>query len=55
VWIVLAHHLPGEDGRRTMMISSIRYLDEFVKQDGAWLFDERRLMVDWTKTRASTV
>lgn len=47
MWIVLAQHLPvGEDGRRTMMISSIRYLDEFVKQDGAWLFAERRLMVD---------
>lgn len=51
----LAHHLSvGEDGRRTMMIASIRYLDEFVKQDGEWLFAERRLMVNWTETRPST-
>ena len=50
----LAHHLSiGEDGRRTMMIASIRYLDEVVKQDGAWLFAERRLLVDWTETRPS--
>jgi hypothetical protein len=50
----LAHHLSvGDDGHRTMMIASIRYLDEFVNQDGAWLFTERRLMVDWTETRPS--
>lgn len=51
----LAHHLSiGEDGIRTLMIASIRYLDTFVKQDGGWLFAERRLMVDWTDTRPST-
>ncbi len=50
----LAHHLSvGEDGQRTMMIASIRYLDEFVKQNGRWLFAERRLMVNWTETRPS--
>lgn len=49
----LAHHLSVTDAQRTLMIASIRYLDEFVKQDGAWLFAERRLMVDWTETRAS--
>ena len=50
----LAHHLTvGADGGRTMMVASIRYLDEFVKQDGAWLFAERRLMVNWTETRPS--
>ena len=51
----LAHHLSvGEDGQRTMMIASIRYLDQFAKQDGQWLFAERRLMVNWTETRPST-
>jgi ketosteroid isomerase-like protein len=51
----LAHHLSiAEDGQRTMMIASIRYLDEFVRQDGRWLFAERRLMVNWTETRPST-
>ena len=50
----LAHHLSvDEDGRRTMMIASLRYLDEFIKQNGVWLFAERRLMVDWTETRPS--
>jgi ketosteroid isomerase-like protein len=50
----LAHHLSvADDGGRTMMIASIRYLDEFVKQDGQWLFAERRLMVNWTETRPS--
>jgi ketosteroid isomerase-like protein len=48
----LAHHLKvGQDRQRTMMIASIRYLDELVKQDGQWLFAERRLMVNWTETR----
>jgi ketosteroid isomerase-like protein len=48
----LAHHLTvDQDGQRTMMIASIRYLDELVKQDGEWLFAERRLMVNWTETR----
>jgi hypothetical protein len=42
---------PGEDGQRTMMIASIRYHDELIKQDGQWLFAGRRLMVDWTETR----
>src|SRR5215469_12869551 len=51
----LAHHLSvGQDGQRTMMIASIRYLDEFVKQNGEWLFAERRLMVNCTETRPST-
>ena len=38
----LAHHLTeAEDGSRTLMVASIRYLDTFVKQDRAWLFAER--------------
>jgi ketosteroid isomerase-like protein len=51
----LAHHLSVDaDGQRMLMVASIRYLDDFVKQDGQWLFAERRLMVDWTDTRPST-
>lgn len=50
----IAHHVTvAEDGSRTMMKASIRYLDEFVKEDGAWLFAERRLLVDWTETAPS--
>ena len=48
----LAHHISaGDDGQRTIMIASIRYLDEFIQRDGEWFFAERRLMVDWTETR----
>jgi len=51
----LAHHLTiAEDGTRTLMIASIRYLDQFVKRDDHWLFAERRLMVNWTDTRPTT-
>ncbi|MFD8792469.1 nuclear transport factor 2 family protein [Streptomyces vinaceus] len=50
----LAHHVTeAEDGSRTLMIASIRYLDTMVRHDGAWLFAERLLMVDWTDTRPS--
>ncbi|MGW6195626.1 nuclear transport factor 2 family protein [Kribbella sp. NPDC055110] len=48
----IAHHVTVEDdGRRTLMVASIRYLDQFVKLDGAWYFAERKLLVDWTETR----
>jgi hypothetical protein len=50
----IAHHLSVKDGRRTLMVASLRYLDKFVKQDGSWLFAERKLLVDWTDTRPST-
>jgi ketosteroid isomerase-like protein len=50
----IAHHLTVDGEKRTLMLASIRYLDRFVKQDGDWLFAERKLMVDWTETRAST-
>jgi ketosteroid isomerase-like protein len=50
----LAHHLTeAADGSRTLMVASIRYLDTMVKQDGGWLFAERRLLVNWTDTRPS--
>ena len=49
----IAHHLKVNADNRTLMLASIRYLDQFVKQDGAWLFAERKLMVDWTDTRIS--
>ena len=49
----IAHHLKVDGNNRTLMLASIRYLDQFVKQDGVWLFAERKLMVDWTDTRIS--
>ena len=47
----LAHHVTVERGKRSLMIASLRYLDTFVKMDGAWLFAERLLYVDWTDER----
>lgn len=34
------------------MLASLRYLDTFVKLDGAWLLSERILYVDWPEERA---
>jgi SnoaL-like domain len=49
----LAHHLFTDDGKRKLMVASLRNHDTFVKLDGAWLFAERKLYVDWTETRSS--
>jgi SnoaL-like domain len=43
----LAHHLTIDGGKRRLLIAALRYSDRFVKMDGAWLFAERRLYVDW--------
>jgi len=43
----LAHHVTVDGGKRGLMVASLRYLDRFVKMDGAWLFAERQLYVDW--------
>ena len=49
----IAHHLTVDNEKRTLMLASIRYLDTFSKENGTWLFAERKLMVDWTDTRSS--
>jgi len=48
----LAHHLTIDGGKRKLMIAALRYSDQFVKIDGAWLFAERLLYVDWIEERA---
>ena len=48
----LAHHLMIDAGKRSLMVASLRYSDTFVKGDGAWLFAERLLYVDWMEDRA---
>jgi hypothetical protein len=47
----LAHHVTVDGGKRRLMVASLRYLDTFVKMDGAWLFAERLLYVDWVDER----
>jgi hypothetical protein len=46
----LAHHLKADGSARSLMVAAIRYLDSYVKRDGAWFFSQRKLMVDWTET-----
>jgi SnoaL-like protein len=47
----IAHHVYTDDGRRKIMIASLRYLDTFSKIEGAWYFAERNLIVDWSEPR----
>src|ERR1700675_3844790 len=47
----MPHHLTMKDGKQSLMIAALRYTDEFVKVDGAWLFSERQLYVDWIEQR----
>jgi ketosteroid isomerase-like protein len=47
----LAHHVTVDGEKRRLMVASLRYLDTFVKIDGAWLFAERLLYVDWVDER----
>jgi len=39
------------EGAQKLMIANIKYHDSFVKQNGKWLFAERKLMVDWMENR----
>jgi hypothetical protein len=48
----IAHHVYTEDGTPKIMIASLRYLDSFTKLEGRWYFAERKLIVDWSETRA---
>jgi len=48
----LAHHLTVAGAKRSLMVAALRYGDTFVKKDGAWLFAERKLYVDWIEDRA---
>jgi hypothetical protein len=47
----IAHHIYSDDGKRKIMIASLRYLDTFTKIDQSWYFAERHLILDWSETR----
>ena len=47
----MPHHLTVDGGKRSLMIAALRYYDTFAKVDGAWLFAERLLYVDWIEER----
>ena len=46
-----AYHMNMQDGVQKLMIAGIRYYDIMVKQDGKWLFAERKLKVSWVENR----
>jgi hypothetical protein len=48
----LAHRLLEANGKRTLQLLSVRYLDRFVRE-GARLFAERKLVIDLSDTRPS--
>ena len=47
----MPHHLTVDGATRKLMIAALRYYDIFAKQDGIWLFAERKLYVDWIEER----
>ncbi|KAK5988435.1 hypothetical protein PT974_12590 [Cladobotryum mycophilum] len=48
----IAHHIIDKDGQRTVFVAHLRYHDVVKKQaDGAWLFAERKLFLDWSESR----
>jgi SnoaL-like domain len=47
----IAHHVFSADGERKIMLAYLRYIDSFVKQDGAWLFAERNLCLEFSDIR----
>jgi ketosteroid isomerase-like protein len=47
----IAHHLTMDGEKRRVMVAYLHYLDTFAKMDGAWLFTERLLYVDWLEER----
>jgi hypothetical protein len=49
----IAHHLFTDDGERKIMIASHGYPDRLVELEGAWYFEERKLLLDWSETRPS--
>ena len=46
-----AYHLKVQEGMQKLMIAGIRYYDIMFKQDGVWLFAERKLKVCWIENR----
>jgi hypothetical protein len=46
-----AYHLKLQDGAQKLMVAGIRYYDTVVKQNGRWLFAQRKLKVCWIENR----
>jgi SnoaL-like protein len=48
----MPHHLSVDGKKQTLMTAALRYADTYARQDGVWLYAERRLYVDWIEERA---
>lgn len=46
----LAHHLT-DDAPPIVHVMHIRYLDTYLRLDGRWGIEDRRVLVDWTERR----
>ena len=46
-------HVAEIQQMRKLMLAHLRHGDVFVKRDGAWLFAERNLYLDWIEMRRS--
>ena len=46
----VAMHFKSADGGASKYDMGIRYQDQYVKQDGTWLFARRELTLDWENT-----
>src|SRR5271170_3485489 len=49
----LVHQFIGEKDQRKCQTLGIRYYDQFLRQEDRWYFAERKLVIDWSDTRAS--
>jgi uncharacterized protein (TIGR02246 family) len=49
-YCVAMHMMPLDNGIQKRMDMGIRYQDRFVRENGAWLFAVRELIVDWVET-----
>ena len=47
----VAHHVTAEEGERTLMVAYLRYRDAFSKEESAWRFASRELILDFSETR----
>lgn len=45
----MAHHIYLDGDALRNLTMAIRYQDKFVREDGRWFFEERRLWVDWER------
>ena len=51
----LANHLSGSGDAASNLVWALRYQDRLRREDGEWRFERRRILIDWTETRAARI